>query len=207
MAILSKKTIQRLAALHALALWRRGAYGPVRLQKTLFFADKDNPAGWRLFTFKKYYLGQFSDELADSLNDLREMGRVKSRYDGPSERLTANIPVLARGRIKHFFCEYFPTWHAALQKAFQQIAYLSNDAVLAMAHEDPTYKTSQHGQVIFTSFKCPSVEFTDLSDETAEALSDLVDTRLHHALSRRLKEAVQRPAKGENWREIYFAGR
>ena len=206
MAILNKKTIQRLATLYALSLWSRGAYGPVRLQKTLFFADKDNEAGWRLFTFKKYYLGQFSDELAESLNDLREMGRIKSRYDGPSERLTANIPVLAGAPIKRFFHKYFRKWHVALQEAFEQIAYLSNDAILAAAHEDPTYKTSQHGQVIFKSFTCPSVEFADLPDETAEALSDLVDARLHHALSKRLKEAIQRPAKGENWREIYFAG-
>ena len=76
--------------------------GPVRLQKTLFFADKENEAGWRLFTFKKYYLGQFSDELTESLE--RSSGDGENQvalWDGPLERLTANVPVLARGAFAH----------------------------------------------------------------------------------------------------------
>ena len=57
MAILDKKTIQRLATLYALSLWSRGAYGPVRLQKTLFFADKNNEAGLAAFHVQEVLFG------------------------------------------------------------------------------------------------------------------------------------------------------
>jgi hypothetical protein len=67
MAKLGRETVQRLAVLRALTLWRRGPYGPVRLQKTMFRADQNHPEQKRLFTFKKYYLGQYSQQIAEAL--------------------------------------------------------------------------------------------------------------------------------------------
>ncbi len=108
MAVLTKQTIQRLAVLRALSMWRRGAYGPMRLHKTLFFADKDAPAPWRLFTFKKWLLGQYSDEIADALNALREAGTISTSYDGPSERLKVEVTTDTRRQLADFFRMYFP---------------------------------------------------------------------------------------------------
>ena len=82
MAKLAKETIQRLAVLRALSMWRTGAFGPVRLQKTLFYADKRNPRRKHIFTFKKYYLGQYSPEVSDALNSLRASGRLRCTYAG-----------------------------------------------------------------------------------------------------------------------------
>ena len=204
MAVLTKKTVQRLAVLHALSRWRRGAYGPLRLHKTLFFADKENDPGWRVFAFKRYYLGQYSDEIADSLNELRGLNRIRSVYDGPSERLRAELPIAARTRIDLFFRRYFSDWYSSLGVAFDKWAYLNNDTILERAHDDSTYVSSQHGQLIFPSFDAANVEFSGLTDRMAERLSDFVDVRLHNGIERRLAVAGHRPARGENWRKIYF---
>jgi len=204
MAVLRKQALQRLAVLHALSMWRRGAYGPVRVHKTLFFADKDGDPDWRLFTFKKWRLGQYSDEIADALNELREAGRITSWYDGPCERLRAEMPFVLKKPVRQFFADYFAKWNESLTEAFSKVAYLSNDAIVDVAHSDPTYKTSEHGQVIFTSFDHEEVEFVELDDRLAEDLSDLVDTRLHAGLEKQLSLAVDRRAVGEDWRIIYF---
>jgi len=205
MPALSKQTIQRLAVLHALAKWQKGAYGPVRLQKTLFFADKESPPEWRLFTFKKWRLGQYSDEVSESLNALRRAGRVNSWYDGPSERLKAEIPAASKRRLAAVLRDYFPEWSANLDAAFAKWAYLNNDAIIELAHDDPTYKARNHGEVIFSSFEPDCVELVGLDDESAEELSDLVDVRLQRGLAKRLAAALERPAQGEDWRKIYFA--
>jgi len=204
MAVLQKESIQRLAVLRALSMWQRGAYGPVRLQKTLFFADKDADPKWRLFSFKRWRLGQYSDEISDALNGLREMGRITCWYDGPAERLKAEISRKAQRQIASFFQSYFPEWRASLRSAFDTWAYLNNDTIIERAHDDPAYKTSDHGEVIFSSFESQVLEFEGMADETAENLSDLVDIRFQRGLQKRLASAVRRPAKGEDWRTIYF---
>jgi hypothetical protein len=204
MAVLSKKTIQRLAVLHALAKWRKGAYGPVRLHKTLFFADKETDETWRLFAFRKWYLGQYSDEISEALNALQDAGAVTARYDGPSERIRAEVRGKPVARLAAFFADYFSEWEESLARAFRKWAYLSNDRIIKNAHEDPSYKTSEHGELIFDSFDAECVEFAGLDDEEAEELSDLVDVRYQQGLLKRLRTLADRPARGEDWRRIYF---
>lgn len=205
MATLSKQTIQRLAVLHTLALWKSGAYGPVRLHKTLFFADKDAADDrWRLFGFKKWWLGQYSDEVASVLNDLQHAGRVETIYDGPSARIRARISAQMRRRIGGFFDEYFAEWSMALLPAFRKWAYLSNDSIITRAHDDATYKTTDHGELIFSSFASQEVEFQGLDDECAEQLSDFVDAKLHNVLRRRVALAAERTPQSEDWRQVYF---
>ena len=204
MAVLSKKTIQRLAVLRALSLWQRGAYGPVRLHKMLYFADKETGEEWRLFTFKKWFLGQYSNEIAEALNALRAAGVVTTWYDGPSERINADLSAPIRSQLSVFFGTYFPEWSAKLRHAFRKWAYLSNDNIIRKAHEEPGYRNAEHGDVIFSSFDAESVEFSRLDDDVAEELCDLVDPRFQPGLMKRLRHAAQRPAEGEDWRHIYF---
>jgi hypothetical protein len=205
MGCLSKRAIQRLAVLHTLALWRRGAYGPVRVHKTLFFADKNSAdQTWRLFTFKKWNLGQYSDEIASSLNDLQAAGRVSTVFDGPSQRIRAHVPPSMRPRIAAFFADYFREWNAALKPAFKEWAHLRNVDIINRAHQDSTHTSANHGDTIFRSFSAKKVEFDNLDNDIAEQLSDLVDVQLHAGLLKRAAEAARRPRKHEDWRRIYF---
>jgi uncharacterized protein YwgA len=207
MAVLSKATIQRLALLRALSMWRHGAYGPVRLHKTLFFADRDNDPEWRLFTFKKWWLGQYSDEVSEKLNDLQEAGRIHCVYDGPSERIQADLSSSTTRELRQFFDSFFPKWSTALKSAFKTWAYLSNDDIITKAHDDTSYTKSKHGDIILESFDSECVTFERLDDEVAENLSDLVDVRLQTGLLKRLSASVEKPIKSEDWRHIYFGER
>jgi hypothetical protein len=205
MASLSKKAVQRLAVLHTLGLWRRGAYGPVRVHKTLFFADRNaGDKEWHLFTFKKWRLGQYSDEIADALNRLRTAGCICTAYDGPSERIVATIPEQTRKTIGRFFKEYFYHWHKALVPAFHEWAYLTTDSVITKAHEDDSYSRNEHGQTIVESFDIDMIEFQGLSDDDAEALNDAVDEEFQSRLIAKADIAVNKPTIGEDWRSIYF---
>ncbi len=205
MAALTKRTIQKLAVLHALSLWRRGAYGPVRLQKTLFFADKDSAdQKWRLFTFKRWHLGQYSDDVSNALNSLQSAERINTHFDGPSQRIEAVIPAKLQLPVRNLFRKYFEDWNVALEGAFEKWAHLNNDQILVKAHDDPTYKQSQHGQIIAKSALPAVVEFTGLDEDVAESLTDAVDPLLTKTLRSRLLKASVRPPRSEDWRSIYF---
>lgn len=204
MATLPKKTIQRLAVLRAVSMWKTGgAYGPLRVQKTLFFADRDSGSQQHLFTFKRWRLGQYSDEIADAMNGLRDASRIETVFDGPSECIRASLSPRASQRLERFFRRSFPAWSRALKPAFQEWAYLTNDDIIAKAHEDDSYTKSQHGEVIVTSFEQTKVDFPDLDPQEAEFLSDLVDERFQRGLASRLETAASREPKREDWREFY----
>ena len=203
-AILTRETVQRLAVLRALMQWSKGAYGPVRLQKTLFFADKENDPKWRFFTFKKHYLGQYSDEVSEVLNQLQKAERVETHYDGPSQRIVANISWKTREMLTDFFDTYFAPWSMAFDKAFKEWAYLNSDDVIRRAHSDATYTKAKFGEMIFRSQLAAFIEFEGLSFGCGEYLSDLVDDRLHRNLQNRLTMALEKPVAGEDWRSKYF---
>ena len=205
-AILTRKTIQSLAVLRAVSKWQRGAYGPVRIHKTLFFADNANPPEWRLFTFKKWCLGQYSDTIADALNNLRDAGRITSRYDGPSERIVAKLGSRPARAVRLFFREYFPDWDGAFEQSFKTWAYLETDRIIEKAHDDPSYTESEYGKQIFECKMPDRVEFSGLSGESAEDLTDLVDGRLQAELSSRLSYASEKQVVAEDWRKKYFNG-
>jgi hypothetical protein len=202
MAKLSKATIQKLAVLRALTLWKRGAYGPVRLQKTMFAVDKENAL--RLFTFKKYYLGQYSEEISGALNSLRAAGRLQSSFDGPSERLQAMVSPQAAKKIRQLFAHAFPEWEKQLNKAFPDWGYLSNNSILKKAHGDATFTKTIHDDVIFDSNIKEMIDIPELSDETAKELADLVDEKLGATLRKRIFAAVKVAAGSEDWRSLYF---
>ncbi len=204
MAKLARATIQKLAVLRALGLWNQGVYGPVRLHKTLFFADKLNKPGCRLFTFKKYYLGQYSHEIAEALNVLRTAGKLLCRFDGPAERIAAKESNQSLKKIKLLFANYYPEWDKELMKAFHDWGYLTNDQILVKAHDDPSYTESEFGKVIFKTGLKNEVDLPALAADTAEQLTDLVDGELAVQLRNRLIRAFKRPAKTVDWRTRYF---
>ncbi len=204
MATLSRQTIQRLAVLHTLSKWQRGAYGPVRVQKTLFFADQANDPLSRFFTFRKYYLGQYSREISDALNALRDSGRLKCVFAGPAERLQVTLSTESKQKIAKLFRQRFPKWEKGLKQAFLRWAYLRNDDLLNKAHDDPAYTQAQHDQIIFESSLPDEIDIPLLDEESAEKLTDLVDERLAKETLKRMLQAVKTPAKNTNWRERYF---
>lgn len=206
MATLTRETIQSLAVLRVVTQWDQGACGPVRVHKTLFFADEANDPDWRLFTFKRWHLGQYSDQIAASLNRLQDAGRIRGIFDGPSERIVATVPPQTPAQLRAFFACHFPEWNTAFRKAFKEWADLSNDEILVKAHDDPSYVRSQQGQVIRESSIADQVEFEDLSEDDAERFSDLVNAKLSRAIRSRVREAVKSRARGEDWRSLYFGG-
>jgi hypothetical protein len=203
MVKLAKETIQRLAVLRALALWRNGAFGPVRLQKTLFYADKNNDPRKRIFTFKKYYLGQYSPEVSDALNALRSSGRLECVFDGPAERLKALVSAKVKTELERLFRSSFPRWESALPAVFDEWGYLSNDKILKKAHDDPSYTESQHDQVIFKSALADRIAVPGLDEETAEKWTDLVDPRLWTFLLDRMQNAAKAKVKATDWRQFF----
>ncbi len=203
MAKLSKQTLQRLAVLRALVLWKHGAYGPLRVHKTLFFTEEKHPSE-RFFDFKRWMHGQFSEEIDASLNDLARAGRMAFVCDGPSVRLVAQLPDDLRQTLERVFEDNFRAWTAALKETHDTIGYLVNDQLLEEAHRQESYTNSSRGELIARSTFADAVEI-DIDSDEAEALSECVDPDFARLLKRQMDQACQQPFEAEDWREIYFA--
>lgn len=188
MALIHKTALRRLATLHAVSLWKNGAFGPLRIQKTLFFADQESNEPY-FFGFKKWRLGQFSDEVAASLNDLVKAGIVAVNFQGPADIFTTNVAEGTLAAVATAMRDSFPHWHAAISQTIREWGYLPNDQLLLRAHEHPTYTENEDGQVIFVSTLPDEVELT-LDDDTAEELTYLVDPEFQRLLRRQLEAAL-----------------
>jgi hypothetical protein len=207
MATLQRKTLQRLVVLRTLSLWKKGVRGPLRLHKTLFFSDQRSYAKQRqhFFTFKKWHLGQYSNEIADALNALQSAGRIRIQFDGPSERIEAVAGKKLRDRVCKFFAKHFPHWDHALAGSFKGRAHLNYDQIFLESHEDDSYTQSAYGTVIIRSNLPTSVKIDGLSSPEAEDLTDAVDGKLSEVLRSRLRAAAKRPVRSEDWRSEYFS--
>jgi hypothetical protein len=203
MAQLPKKTIQKLAVLYALSLWKKGACGPVRVHKTLFFAENDLPR--HLFTFKRYHYGQYSKEIDAVLNSLQESGRLKVHFDGAAARLQSSLAADAANHIEFLFSHHSPEWLQGLKAAIQQFGYLKNDELIRRAHEDDSYTDNEHDELIHESTLDSLVNLPNIDAELAERLSDIVDERLTTALTNRFKKAMNAEPRHLDW-QVLFVG-
>src|ERR1700722_2267940 len=147
MAKLSKRTLQRLAVLRALLLWRRGAYGPLRVHKTLFFSEEKH-GSQRFFDFKRAQYGQFSEEIEESLGDLAHSGRMDFVFDGACVRLVPNVSSDLRSTIERVFEQHFNAWNVALLETQGIQGYWVNDQIIEEAHRHQSYLSSVHGQIL-----------------------------------------------------------
>lgn len=203
MAKLSKQTLQRLAVLRTLFLWKRGAFGPLRVHKTLFFAE-DKHQSQRFFNFKRWEHGQFSEDIAESLNDLLNAGRITFVFDGPSVRLLPKTAPELRAAVERMFDDSFTAWTSALKETQEVIGYLANEQIVEQARRHTSYSTFSKGQIIATSTLEEMVEI-DMDSDEAESLSEAVDPHITRILRSQMAKASTQPFQAEDWRAIYFA--
>ena len=110
-------------------------------------------------------MGQYSDEVPAVLNDLQQAGRIVTIYDGPSARIRADVSPKMRARLSGFFDDYFQQSSKALVPAFRKWAYMDNDTIITRAHDDPSYKKTDHGEPIFSSFAPEQIAFKGPDDD------------------------------------------
>jgi hypothetical protein len=202
MPVLSKETLQRLATLYAVSNWGdSGAFGELRVQKTLFFADK-NSGERHILTFKKWDYGQYSEDVASSLNAIRAAGRLELEFGGQAIRIYSMIGPQAMRLIAKVLKCNFSNWFVEFGKAFSEWAYLPNEELLDRAHRDPSFTENQRGDVIFASSIPDTIELTDITDDEAEQLADLVDPVLNLRIHRGVERALMLDDQIPDWRKV-----
>ena len=202
MPVFSKETLQRLATLHAISNWGdSGAFGEMRVQKTLFFADK-NSGERHILTFKKWDYGQYSEDVAKCLNAIRAAGRLESEFGGQAIRIYATIGPHAKRLIAKALKCNFSSWFAEFGKAFSEWAYLPNEEILDRAHRDASFTENERGDVIFASSISDTIELLGITDDEAEQLADLVDPVLNLRIHRGIERALMLDDQIPDWRKI-----
>lgn len=204
MAALARRTIQRLAILRAVSLWGKGgAYGPLRVQKTLFFAGSSLPDE-HFFTFEKGRHGQYSDEVTTSLNVLKRAGKIDVDFAADADRIYTTVPASAANMIISLFEHSFSTWNAALLESFSEWGYKPNSEIYQNSHAHPSYTDNAEGAVLCDGSLPEVSEIQYLSSDDAESLSDLVDPIYQRRTHERMLAALDLPnCPQSNWQELF----
>jgi len=168
MGTISSNTYKRLFLLHTIGCFPQGAFGKIRLQKTVYFIEKELEK--RPFEFKHLHYGQYSEELEDVREELISMGYVSAL---PSDTQRTHKYILTRKSLLGYYRIFMNRIGNVRKKTdgiVRKVGLLPDDKLLDKAHNDPGYKKTQFGDVIIQSNLPQNVEIEGLSDEDCEEL-------------------------------------
>jgi len=171
MGTISKETYRRAFLLYLVGQFRDGVFGKTRLNKVVYFSTKE--LRYVPFEFRKWKLGQFSEQLGDENDLLLSMGYLSaSRLDG-KDGSRGNKYVLAnRELLGYYQVVISQVLRKDLRKidyAVKEIGYLPEQKLLEFAYSDETLKKADEGDVILRE-NVPGEIDVSLSEDDCEEL-------------------------------------
>jgi len=193
MGTLSRKTLERLTLLAAIAEYPDGCYGRERLQKVVYFGSKD--ARTKPFTFKYWNHGQYSWDIADRAIELATLGLIIATpletTDGEREGDKLSfIESDYRVKFQLLMEQVAPDLSGKLREAVLGIGMMKHDPLEDFAHEDPALQDKERGDIILESNLEERTSIPALTDEECEDIELCLNPALVSA-ARRIVRAVQ----------------
>ncbi len=166
MVALSRSAIQRAVLMNAIGSYSQGVFGAKRLHKVLYFAERESRE--KPFTFVRYWYGQWSEEVEDTLLQLAAAGAISvtplDSGRGNSFRATSSRLVATSQRAVE---KALPDFHHALQVTIRDRGYLSEERLTALAYELPEFGRAETGAELVAG-NVPDKITIDVSEEDAE---------------------------------------
>jgi len=166
MVVLSSGAIQRAVLMSAIGSYAAGIFGAKRLHKVLYFAERESRE--KPFTFVKYWYGQWSEEVEDTLLQLAATGAISvtplPSGRGNSFRATSAQIISSAQRIVE---KALPDFYNALQVAIRDRGYLPEERLTALAYELPELGRAEPGAELMTGNLSATVT-VEISEEEAE---------------------------------------
>jgi len=79
MGRISASTLRRIYLLYLLSRFEKGAFGAVRVQKVTYISEREAPT--KVFGYKRYHFGEYSQTLDDLKDQLESMGCDRARLN------------------------------------------------------------------------------------------------------------------------------
>lgn len=186
MGIISKATLQRLFLLSVLEQFKNGVYGAKRLQKVIYFIEKNIDI--QPFGYKRYQYGQYSEELDEIKEQLMSMCYVSAT---PLDKGHGNRYSLTNkaSRFDTILESLFPGSKQKIKSIVEEIGYLSEEDLVKLAYQNSNLKKAGFNKTIIKSNLPEELTIKNLSDEECEDLELILNPNFIH-FSTKIKEAL-----------------
>ncbi len=198
---ISADTFKRLFLLNLVDGFRDGSYGLMRLHKIAYIAERD-PDGMKVFEFKRYLHGQYSetlDMIKDQLISMRYISvlpleKAKTIHlnlpDGKELALNVggNLYTITDRSIMNFYRDALRRISTDLEKAIyraiKEYGYLPEDELLRRCYEFPEFVETQFEDTIFESRLPDQIRAIGLSQDDCEELELSLNPKFVSAMAR-----------------------
>lgn len=184
---ISADTFKRLFLLNLVDGFRDGSYGLMRLHKIAYIAERD-PQGMKVFEFKRYLHGQYSETLDIIKDQLISMRYITALPLDTAKTIHLNLPdgkklalnmagnlyTITDRTIMNFYGDALrhvsPELDDAIHRAISDYGYLPEDKLLTRCYEFPEFVDTQFEDIIFESKLPEQIKVTGLSPDDCEEL-------------------------------------
>jgi hypothetical protein len=179
---ISADTLRRLYLLNVIAAFPRGSYGLVRLQKVAYIAQRGSKQP-KPFKYKKYHLGQYSEELDTVKDQLCSMGYVAALPLDTAKSLTLKLPdgsvfelpmggnrfVIADGEMMDFYqlalAQVYPSLPESISSAVEEYGFLKEAELIDKCYAFSEVQRTEFDKVIVESDLPAWIEAKELSED------------------------------------------
>lgn len=166
MGVISKDTFKRLFLLYLINEFKDGAYGKLRLSKIAYFIARKFDL--KIFEYKWYHYGQFSENLSDILEQLISMGYITSL---PLDTEKGN-KYTVRSEIQDY-SSIISTIPGLIEKTKEIVGtwgYASEEKIINEAYGFDEVKGLKCNDMIFYENLPDEIELKNLDEEICEEL-------------------------------------
>lgn len=194
MGSISNLTLQKLVILNTIKQFREGVFGKTRLQKTTFMILRDKDFPYKIFKYKNWYHGAYSEEVQTSLEHLISLGLVvPDNLD--SENGKGNKFILSEGSefsafgivLSHVNKHIVPT----ISKAVKNYGYLPENELINVTKNTQEFKSTVHNDTIW-EIDAPDEIEVDFNEYDLEDIELALNPGFVRAMSR-LAQGISKP--------------
>lgn len=197
---ISADTFRRIFLLNIVDGFRDGSYGLMRLHKITYIVERERQRK-KVFEFRKYKHGQYSETLDVTKDQLISMGYITAvpletakviqfKLAGKTVdvNLGGNIYRIADRTVMDFYRDSFrdisPDLVGVIQEAIDSYGYLAEEQLLRRCYEFPEFVKTNFEDIIFESDLPEQIEVAGLSHDECEELELSLNPRFISAMTK-----------------------
>lgn len=185
--VISKETFKKLFLLYAISKFKTGVFGKKRLHKVIYIIERDFEI--KPFEFKKYFYGQYSEDMDEIQDQLLSMGYVLATpLSTTSSEHSGNMFSLADKDLAYYYSILMDKIHPRLTRKIDTVineyGYLSEKELVEKVYSFREFIHAKPNETIFPEELPDSIDASGLSDDDIEELEIGLNPRFVNLLNR-----------------------
>lgn len=143
---LNKNTIKKVVLISLLGEYSNVLYGSVRLQKVLYFIQKEQEV--KPFTFKKHWYGQYSEEVDTQMKEIGDLKIAKVQLCENQLNVYKISKFETLEKARQILKAIYPDLFNSIVKNVEEYGYLQEEKLLGKAYGLAEMEKANEGDVL-----------------------------------------------------------